>query len=62
MKISGTKENSPFLLETMGAVRTPLRSETELDYIHDECLVALRRVTLLLKPRPHSSVCTLIYG
>lgn len=62
MKISGTKENIPFLLETTGGVRPSPSSETELNYIHDECLVALRRVTLLLKPRPRSSVCTLIYG
>lgn len=60
MNISGTKENSPFLLETMGTVKASQSSGTKLDYVHDECLVALRQASL--KPRTRSSVCALIYG
>lgn len=50
MEISGTKDNSPSLLETVRAVRTSHSRGTELDHIHNECLVALRGVTQLVNP------------
>lgn len=41
---------------------TAVSGQTQLYYVYDEYLVALRQASLPLKSRPRFSVCVLIYG